>query len=95
MAKVLLVMLVFSLGVNAQTVTPVGVADDLFEKAQYAEAAAAFAAIPDLEKSAHVWNRLGMSYHLSNQPREAEAAYKRAIRLDETLAARAITLAGE
>jgi Flp pilus assembly protein TadD len=86
MAKVLLVILVFSLGANAQTAIQAGLADGLFDNAQYADAAAAFAALPELEKTARVWNRLGMSYHMNNQPREAEAAYKRAIRVDETYA---------
>ena len=57
-------------------------ANDLFEKAQYADAIAAYENIPAAERTAPIENRLGMSYHFLNKLREAEAAYREAIKLD-------------
>jgi tetratricopeptide (TPR) repeat protein len=59
--------------------------NDFFEKGQYADAAAAFEKIPSAERTAVTLNRLGVSYHLLSKVREAEAAYKDAIGLDDNL----------
>ena len=55
---------------------------EYFDKGQYADAAAAFEKIPAAERTAGISNRLGVSYHLGNKLKEAESAYKDAIRSD-------------
>jgi tetratricopeptide (TPR) repeat protein len=56
--------------------------NEFFEKGQYAEAAAALEKIPQGERTAYSMNRLGVSYHMVNKLREAEAAYKDAVKRD-------------
>jgi len=56
--------------------------DELFEKQRYADAAAEYEKIPSAQRSAATDNRLGISYHLINRLKEAEAAYREAIKLD-------------
>jgi Tfp pilus assembly protein PilF len=56
--------------------------NDLFDKGQYADAIAAYETIPAAERSAITQNRLGISYHLLNKFKEAEAAYRDAIKRD-------------
>jgi tetratricopeptide (TPR) repeat protein len=58
---------------------------EYFDKAQYADAAAAFEKIPAAERTAAISNKLGMAYHLTNKLREAELAYKDAVRRDPKL----------
>lgn len=56
--------------------------NELFEKGQYAEAAAAYERTPQADRSAMSMDRLGVSYHLLNKLKEAEAAYKDALKRD-------------
>jgi tetratricopeptide (TPR) repeat protein len=55
--------------------------NEKFDQKQYAEAANAYERIPAAQRDAGVYNRLGISYHLSNQLKAAENAYKNALRL--------------
>src|SRR5438034_842074 len=87
MARILVVFLALSLSSFAQTTNPLAAADQLFERAQYAQAAAAFERLPETNKSVSVWNRLGISYHMTDRMKEAEAAYRRAIRIDSKFGA--------
>jgi tetratricopeptide (TPR) repeat protein len=54
----------------------------LFEKADYANAAAAYEKVTPAERTAPVANRLGISYHFLNKLKEAESAYKDSIKRD-------------
>ena len=56
--------------------------NEKFNQKQYAEAANAYEQIPAAQRDAGIYNRIGVSYHLSNQLRAAENAYKGAIRLE-------------
>jgi tetratricopeptide (TPR) repeat protein len=60
--------------------------NDLFDKDQYADAVAAYENIPAAERTAAIQNRLGISYHLLNKLKEAEAAYRDAIKRDPKFA---------
>src|SRR5205814_1029243 len=55
--------------------------NEKYDQKQYAEAANAYEKIPQAQRDTFVDNRLGVSYHLSNQLRAAETAYKNALRL--------------
>lgn len=78
MAHLLIALILFSIPSYGQTLT----GNEKFDQLQYAEAAAAFEKVPQQERTAAVMNRLGMSYHMLNRLREAENAYKAAIRLE-------------
>ena len=80
LALVFLVMGLF--GSNLFGQAPAG--NEKFQQKQYAEAAAAYENVPAGERDAGLLNRLGISYHLLNQLREAEAAYKSAIAKEPT-----------
>lgn len=56
------------------------VAQDRFDRKQYADAANAYEKIPQVQRDASIHNRLGISYHLSNQLKAAETAYRAALR---------------
>jgi Tfp pilus assembly protein PilF len=56
--------------------------NDLFDKGQYADAIAEYEKVPVAERSATNQNRLGISYHFLNKLKEAEAAYRDAIKRD-------------
>ena len=56
--------------------------NELFDKGQYADAVAAYEKIPAAERTAPVQNRLGIAYRLLNKLKEAETAYKDAIKSD-------------
>jgi tetratricopeptide (TPR) repeat protein len=56
--------------------------NEKFDQKQYADAANAYEKIPAAQRDAGIYNRLGVSYHLSNQLRAAENAYRAALRLD-------------
>jgi tetratricopeptide (TPR) repeat protein len=56
--------------------------NEKFDQKQYADAANAYEKVPAAQRDAGLYNRLGMAYHLSNQLRAAENAYKSALRLD-------------
>lgn len=65
----------------------VAAGNDRFEQKQYADAANAFEKVPPAERDANLQNRLGVSYHLSNQLKAAENAYRAGLRLDQNHAA--------
>jgi tetratricopeptide (TPR) repeat protein len=75
MHRVLITILLFQAVAYAQ-------GDELFLQGRYDEAAAAFEKVPEIQKSPAILNRLGISYHMLNRFKEAEAAYRRAIRAD-------------
>src|SRR5207253_11418099 len=52
-----------------------------YDQKQYADAANAYEQIPAAQRDAGIYNRLGISYHLTNQLKAAENAYKTAQRL--------------
>jgi tetratricopeptide (TPR) repeat protein len=85
MGRILAVLIVFSASLHAQSSGPVQTANDLFDKAQYADVVAAIQNVAPAERSASLLNRLAVSYHLLNKVREAETAYRDAIRKDEKL----------
>jgi tetratricopeptide (TPR) repeat protein len=55
--------------------------NEKFDQKQYADAANAYEKIPAAQRDGGIYNRLGISYHLTNQLRAAENAYKAAQRL--------------
>jgi tetratricopeptide (TPR) repeat protein len=55
--------------------------NEKFDQKQYADAANAYEKIPTAQRDAGIYNRLGISYHLSNQLKAAENAYRAALRL--------------
>jgi protein O-GlcNAc transferase len=55
--------------------------NEKYDQKQYAEAANAYDRIPAAQRDAGIYNRLGISYHLTNQLRAAENAYRSALRL--------------
>jgi tetratricopeptide (TPR) repeat protein len=66
---------------GAGTQTP---GDDFFARGQYAEAAAAFEKLSETEKTPAALGRLGVSYHLLSRFKEAETAYRQALRADSS-----------
>ncbi|MBI4471442.1 MAG: tetratricopeptide repeat protein [Acidobacteria bacterium] len=78
MARIFIVFLLLGGSLYGQVLT----GNEKFDQGQYAEAIPAFENVPVQERTAAVMNRLGMSYHMLNRLREAEVAYKAAIRLD-------------
>ena len=58
------------------------IGNEKFDQKQYADAAAAYQNIPPGQRDAGILNRLGISYHILNRIRDAENAYKAALRLD-------------
>lgn len=78
MARVFIVLALLAGNLYGQAIT----GNEKFDQNQYAEAAAAFEKVPQQERTAAVMNRLGMSYHMLNRLRDAELAYKAAIKLD-------------
>jgi Flp pilus assembly protein TadD len=61
--------------------------EELFQKGQYAQAAAEFERRPESGRTALTLNLLGMSYHLLGRFKEAQDAYDRAIKAEPGLAA--------
>ena len=55
--------------------------NEKFDQKQYAEAANAYEKIPAAQRDTGVYNRLGISYHLTNQFKAAENAYMVGLRL--------------
>src|SRR5262245_9435625 len=72
-----LVLLLFA--VNAFGQAPQG--NEKFDQKQYAEAANAYEKVPAAQRDAATYNRLGISYHFTNQLKAAENAYRSALRL--------------
>src|SRR5262249_41298548 len=56
--------------------------NEKYDQKQYSDAANAYEKIPGPQRDASIYNRLAVSYHLSNQLRAAENAYKSALRLE-------------
>src|SRR4051812_1953772 len=77
MARTLVLILYFSANVFGQAAT----GSEKFDQQQYAEAISAYEKIPPAQRDAGIYNRLGVSYHLSNQLKAAENAYRSALRL--------------
>jgi tetratricopeptide (TPR) repeat protein len=71
MGRTLAIILLFGASVFGQ-------APDL---KQYADTANAYEKIPPAQRTAEIYNRLGIAYHFLNQPRAAEKAYQSALRL--------------
>lgn len=78
MWRIAIALVLFSANLHGQAAT----GNENFDKGQYAGAVAAYESIPQAERNAAVMNRLGVSYHMLNKLREAETAYKGAIKLD-------------
>ena len=79
MGRVLIVFFLFAANVFGQAAT----GNERFDQKQYADAANAYERIPAAQRDAGIYNRLGISYHLTNQLRASENAYKTGLRLDE------------
>ena len=56
--------------------------NEKFQAKQYAEAVTAYESVPQAQRNAGLLNRLGLSYHALNRLKEAEIAYRQAIKLD-------------
>ena len=57
--------------------------NERFDQKQYVEAANAYERIPVAQRDAAIYNRLAVSYHLSNQLKAAENAYRSGLRLNK------------
>jgi tetratricopeptide (TPR) repeat protein len=55
--------------------------NEKYAQSQYADAANAYEKIPAAQRDAGIYNRVGVSYHMSNQLRAAEAAYRNGLKL--------------
>ena len=88
MPRVLVTVLCLSLSAYAQAPAPTTAGDQFFVQGQYAQAAAAFERLAVADRTPRVLNRLAISYLRLNRNREAERAYRRAIRIapDEAMA---------
>jgi Flp pilus assembly protein TadD len=78
----ILAILFFAAGLYGQVSGQVPSGDELFEKGQYAAAAAAYEKVPASEMTGITFNRLAISYHMLNKLKEAETAYKESIKRD-------------
>jgi tetratricopeptide (TPR) repeat protein len=74
-------ILALLLFVSAHAFGQAAAGNEKYEQKQYADAANAYEKVPAAQRDATIYNRLGISYHLSNQLRAAETAYKNALRL--------------
>src|SRR5215470_3186475 len=72
---------VFLVLFNANLFGQAAAGNEKFDQKQYSDAANAYEKIPTAQRDAATYNRLGISYHLSNQLKAAENAYKAALRL--------------
>ena len=77
MGRILVFLLFFSANLFGQAAT----GNEKFDRKEYADAVSAYERVPAAQRDAGVWNRLGISYHLLNQLKAAENAYKAASRL--------------
>jgi tetratricopeptide (TPR) repeat protein len=77
MWRVLFFLLLFAANSFAQA----DLANEKFNAKEYADAANAYEKIPAAQRDAGIYNRLGISYHLTNQLKAAENAYRTALRL--------------
>jgi tetratricopeptide (TPR) repeat protein len=74
-------LLLFTVNVFGQAASGAAAGNDRFDQKQYADAANAYERIPAAQRDAGIYNRLGISYHLTNQLKAAENAYRAALRL--------------
>jgi Flp pilus assembly protein TadD len=79
MARTFVCLLLFSANLFGQAAA----GNEKFDQKQYADAANAYERIPAAQRDAGIYNRLGISYHLTNQLKAAENAYKSAQRLQQ------------
>ena len=85
-------VLALVLFVSANCFGQVAAGNDKYEQKQYADAANAYEKVPPNQRTAEIYDRLGISYHLSNQFRAAETAYRNALKLPpENAAVRTIS----
>ena len=78
-------------GTNLFAQAPEG--NEKFEEGNYADAVTAYLNVPSAERNAGLLNRLGISYHYLNRFKDAQDAYKAAIRLNPKFAAPSNNLA--
>src|ERR1043166_477534 len=71
----------FLLFLTAHAWAQAAAGNEKFNQNQYVDAANAYERIPAAQRDAGIYNRLGISYHLSNQLKAAENAYRAALRL--------------
>src|SRR5688572_32972905 len=81
MWRVIVTVLLFAGSLFGQAAAGPAAGNEKFDQKQYAEAANAYERIPASQRDASIYNRLGISYHMSNQLRAAENAYRAALRL--------------
>jgi tetratricopeptide (TPR) repeat protein len=74
-------ILVFLLFLSSNLFGQAAAGNEKFDQKQYADAANAYERVPAAQRDAGLWNRLGISYHLLNQLKAAESAYRSALRL--------------
>jgi tetratricopeptide (TPR) repeat protein len=74
-------VLVFLLLLRGNLFGQVAAGHEKFDQKQYVDAANAYEKIPVPQRDAGIYNRLGVSYHLINQLKAAETAYRSALRL--------------
>ena len=72
-------------GVSPADLTPVDVADALVYHKRYQAAIATYGSVE--QKTASVWNKMGIAYQLMDNLKAAERCYKESIRLHESNAA--------
>jgi tetratricopeptide (TPR) repeat protein len=77
MWRVLIPLLFFTANAFGQATA----GNEKFDQKQYVEAANAYEKIPAAQRDAGIYNRLGISYHLTNQLKAAENAYRAGLRL--------------
>jgi tetratricopeptide (TPR) repeat protein len=77
MARVVVLIFLFA----ARAFGQAAAGNEKFDQKQYADAANAYERIPAAQRDAGIYNRLGISYHLTNQLKAAENAYRAALRL--------------
>src|SRR5262245_2965630 len=77
MWRVLIPLLLFTANAFGQATA----GNEKFDQKQYVEAANAYEKIPAAQRDAGIYNRLGISYHLTNQLKAAENAYRSGSRL--------------
>ena len=77
-----MLVVVFVLLFTANVFGQAALGNEKFDQKQYVDAANAYEKIPAAQRDTGIYNRLGMSYHLSNQLRAAENAYKASVRVD-------------
>ena len=76
-----MLIVVFLLLFTASAFGQVAAGNEKFDQKQYADAANAYERVPAAQRDAVIYNRLGISYHLSNQLKAAENAYRASLRL--------------